>query len=97
MTRKEVYEKIKELNLGKEIERVLGVNYTRIKTEVLESFIAHHTCQCCKEEVKKIVEEPCKGDNTVKLAKTVVKLLAALVSKKILTPDDADKIAVNLC
>ena len=43
MTRKEAYQKIKELNLQDTVKTVYGDNYTRVATTDLEALIASHS------------------------------------------------------
>jgi len=39
MTRKEIYAKIKELNLSEEVKKQFGDNYTRVPSDKLEALI----------------------------------------------------------
>ena len=43
MSRKELYAKVKELNLQEEIKKKYGDNYTRVGNTELEAIIAKHT------------------------------------------------------
>ena len=42
MSRKELYAKVKELNLQEEIKKKYGYNYTRVGNTELEAIIAKH-------------------------------------------------------
>lgn len=42
MSRKEIYAKVKELNLQEEIKKKYGDNYTRVSNTELEAIIANH-------------------------------------------------------
>lgn len=43
MNRKEIFAKVKELNLQEEIEKKYGGHYTRVSNTKLEAIIANHT------------------------------------------------------
>lgn len=43
MTRKEIYAKIKELNLSEEVKKKFGDNYTRVPSDKLETLINSKT------------------------------------------------------
>ena len=45
MSRKELYAKVKELNLQELIKRKCGDNYTRVSNTELEAIIAKHTAE----------------------------------------------------
>ena len=45
MSRKELYAKVKELNLQEWIKREYGDNYTRVSNTKLEAIIAKHTAE----------------------------------------------------
>lgn len=45
MSRKELYAKVKELNLQEEIKKKYGNNYTRVGNTKLEAIIAKHTAK----------------------------------------------------
>lgn len=45
MSRKELYAKVKELNLQEEIKKKYGDNYTRVGNTELEAIIAKHTAK----------------------------------------------------
>ena len=45
MSRKELYAKVKELNLQEEIKKKYGDNYTRVDNTKLKAIIAKHTAK----------------------------------------------------
>lgn len=45
MSRKELYAKVKELNLQEEIKKKYGDNYTRVGNTELEAIIVKHTAK----------------------------------------------------
>ena len=52
MSRKELYAKVKELNLQEEIKKKYGDNYTRVGNTELEAIIAKHTAKAPATGVK---------------------------------------------
>ena len=52
MSRKELYAKVKELNLQEEIKKKYGDNYTRVGNTELEAIIAKHTAKTPATGVK---------------------------------------------
>ena len=84
MNRKEIYEKIKSLNLQKEVEKVYGDNYTRVSTKNLENLVLKH-------EVKTAVKTIVKSKKKVNIEKPATnkdykcdKLIEILKKKHIL-------------
>lgn len=84
MNRQELYRKVKELGIAKEIEKKFGQNFTRVSNENLESFIKSYTAKKVKSAPKK------KVDKTV--AKLFIKLVSLLQLKKYLTAAEADEV-----
>lgn len=78
MNRKELYAKVKELNLQEEIKNKYGDNYTRVGNTELEAFIAKHTTKPSKssspnksEATKKATDScsKCKCDKLTEVLK----------------------------
>ena len=72
MDRKNVCEKIRELNLQEEVKKHYGDNYTRVSTDKLEALIKAYTpvqkaapkAEAPKPQSKKPVAEPAKKQAT---------------------------------
>lgn len=64
MSRKELYAKVKELNLQEEIKKKYGDNYTRVGNTELEAIIANTT-----REVKGSCDKGCKCDKLIEVLK----------------------------
>lgn len=70
MNRKELYAKVKELNLQEEIKKEYGDNYTRVRNIVLETIIAKHTAKSFTTEgVKSSCGKGCKCDKLIEVLK----------------------------
>lgn len=70
MNRKELYAKVKELNLQKEIKKKYGDNYTRVGNTKLEAIIAKHTAKSSTTGgVKSGCDKGCKCDKLIKVLK----------------------------
>ena len=84
MNRKELYTKVKELNLQEEIKKKYGDNYTRVGNIKLASMIAKHTVPKVKSKPKvasKIASgKGCKCDKLVEVLKKKHILLDSEVS-----------------
>lgn len=65
--RKELYAKVKELNLQEEIKKKYGDNYTRVGNTELETIIAKHTATT--REVKGSCDKGCKCDKLIEVLK----------------------------
>jgi len=87
MTRKEIYAKIKELNLSEEVKKQFGDNYTRVSSDKLEALINSKTS---KKKTLSIQEVKIKKNNT---EEALFYLLSLLRSKSILTKDEANQVA----
>ena len=83
MDRKQIYAKIKELNLAEQIRKEFGDNYTRVSSANLEAFITKHNKPAKKEASKKPVCK-CKKDNPW------FYLGSILVAKKVITKQELD-------
>ena len=70
MSRKELYAKVKELNLQEEIKKKYGDNYTRVGNTELEAIIAKHTAKSSTtREVKSGCGKGCKCDKLIEVLK----------------------------
>lgn len=70
MSRKEIYAKVKELNLQEEIKKKCGDNYTRVGNTELEAIIAKHTAKATTTEgVKNGCGKGCKCDKLIEVLK----------------------------
>lgn len=70
MSRKELYAKVKELNLQEEIKKKYGDNYTRVSNTELEAIIAKHTTKApTTKEVKGDCGKGCKCDKLIEVLK----------------------------
>lgn len=70
MNRKELYQKVKELNLQEEIKKKYGNNYTRVGNTELETIIAKYTVKTpTTERVNVSCGKGCKGDKLIEVLK----------------------------
>ena len=70
MNRKEIYAKVKELNLQEEIKKKYGDNYTRVDNTELEAIIAKHTAKATTTGgVKSGCGKGCKCDKLIEVLK----------------------------
>lgn len=69
MSRKELYAKVKELNLQEEIKKKYGDNYTRVGNIELEAIIAKHTAKTLITEEVKGGCSKSKGDKLIEVLK----------------------------
>ena len=98
MSRKELYDKIKELGLADAIKKKFGDNYTRVSSSNLENFIKAHL-KCDKKEKKeevvvdKVTEAPSKIPSNPKCCKeAIIKLVSILQTKRIITAKEAEEV-----
>ena len=81
MSRKELYAKVKELNLQEEIKKKYGDNYTRVGNTELEAIIAKHTAKSSTTgEVKSGCGKGCKCDKLIEVLKKKHILLGSEVA-----------------
>lgn len=70
MSRKELYAKVKELNLQEEIKKKYGDNYTRVGNTELEAIIAKHTAEATTTGgVNSGCGKGCKCDKLIEVLK----------------------------
>ena len=70
MSRKELYAKVKELNLQEEIKKKYGDNYTRVDNTKLEAIIAKHTAKTLTTGgIKGSCNKSCKCDKLIEVLK----------------------------
>lgn len=68
MSRKEIFAKVKELNLQEEIEKKYGDNYTRVSNTKLEAIIAKHTAETSTTGgVEDSCGKSCKCDRLIEI------------------------------
>lgn len=87
MTRKEIYAKIKELNLSEEVKKKFGDNYTRVSNDKLEDLI---NSKASKKKTLPIQKAMIKKTNT---EAALFYLSSLLLSKKVITRAEADQLA----
>ena len=87
MTRKEIYAKIKELNLSEEVKKKFGDNYTRVSSDKLEALI---NSKASKKKILPIQEVMIKKTNA---EAALFYLSSLLLSKKVITKAEADQLA----
>ena len=87
MTRKEIYAKIKELNLSEEVKKQFGDNYTRVPSDKLEALI---NSKISKKKTLPIQEVKIKRTN---VEAALFYLSSLLLSKKVITRTEADQLA----
>ena len=87
MTRKEIYAKIKELNLSEEVKKQFGDNYTRVPSDKLEALI---NSKISKKKTLPIQEVKIKRTN---VEAALFYLSSLLLSKKVITRAEADQLA----
>jgi hypothetical protein len=90
MTRKEIYAKIKELNLSEEVKKQFGDNYTRVSSAELEALINSKTS---KKKTLPIQEVKIKKNDA---EAALFYLSSLLLSKKVITKAEADQLASYL-
>ena len=86
MTRKEIYAKIKELNLSEEVKKQFGDNYTRVPSDKLEALINSKA----SKKTLPIQEVKIKRTN---VEAALFYLSSLLLSKKVITRAEADQLA----
>ena len=70
MSRKEIYAKVKELNLQEEIKKKYGDNYTRVSNTELEAIIANHIAETLTpRRVKGGYDKGCKCNKLIEVLK----------------------------
>ncbi len=81
MSRKELYAKVKELNLQEEIKKKYGDNYTRVGNTELEAIITKHTAEApTTGGVKSGCGKGCKCDKLIEVLKKKHILLGSEVA-----------------
>lgn len=98
MTRKELYNKVKELGVADAIKAKFGDNFTRISSANLEDFLKNF------KEPKEIKKKSDSTENTVKdtikeaksTSNAIIKLLTILQTKRVITAKEAEEVAKEL-
>lgn len=88
MTRKELYNEVKMLNLQDEIKKATGRNFTQVPNNILEDFIS--LVKAGMENKKK--KKPAKKTEKAEVECPMCKLIEVLVSKHIILPSEANYI-----
>lgn len=79
MNRKELYAKVKELNLQEEVKKKYGDNYTRVGNTELEAIIAKYTTKLSAKVAKGSCKS-CKCDKLIEVLKKKYILLNSEVA-----------------
>lgn len=87
MTRKEIYAKIKELNLSEEVKKQFGDNYTRVPSDKLEALINSKTSKKKTLPIQKVMIKKTNAEAAL------FYLSSLLLSKKVITRAEADQLA----
>ena len=87
MTRKEIYAKIKELNLSEEVKKQFGDNYTRVPSDKLEALINSKTSKKKTLPIQKVMIKKTNAEAAL------FYLSSLLLSKKVITKAEADQLA----
>ena len=87
MTRKEIYAKIKELNLSEEVKKMFGDNYTRVSSDNLEALISSKTSKKKTIIIQKAMVKKTNAEAAL------FYLSSLLLSKKVITRAEADQLA----
>ena len=87
MTRKEIYAKIKELNLSEEVKKQFGDNYTRVPSNKLEALINSKTSKKKTLPIQKVMIKKTNAEAAL------FYLSSLLLSKKVITRAEADQLA----
>ena len=91
MTRKEIYAKIKELNLSEEVKKQFGDNYTRVPSDKLEALINSKTSKKKTLPIQEVKIKQFKTETATEAA--LFYLSSLLLSKKVITRAEADQLA----
>lgn len=87
MTRKEIYAKIKELNLSEEVKKKFGDNYTRVPSDKLEALINSKDSKKKTLPIQKVMIKKTNAEAAL------FYLSSLLLSKKVITRAEADQLA----
>ena len=89
MSRKELYNKVKELGAAGAIKAKFGDNFTRVSNANLEDFLRGFGKKTTPaKKVTKATTKETKGTGSA-----VVKLLSILQTKKVITAKEAEEVA----
>ena len=89
MSRKELYNKVKELGAADAIKAKFGDNFTRVSNADLEDFLKGFGKKTAP--TKKVTQATTK--ETKGTGSAVVKLLSILQTKKVITAKEAEEVA----
>lgn len=89
MTRKELYNRVKELGAANAIKTKFNDNYTRVSNADLEAFLRGFGKKTTPtKKVTKATTKETKGTSSA-----IVKLLSILQTKKVMTAKEAEEVA----
>ena len=90
MSRKDLYAKVKQLDIAEAIKSAYGDNYTRVSNADLEAFINK------TEASKKVKKSPAKNISTKGEKAAFIKLLSILQARKIVSAKEAEEVVMLL-
>lgn len=99
MSRKELYDKVRDLGLASIIKEKYGDNYTRVSNSNLEECInAHMKGNKKKEKKEDVADKAVKSPNKTSLdckncKEAVIKLISTLQIRRMITAKEAEEIA----
>lgn len=95
MSRKELYNKVKELGVAGLIKSTFGDNFTRVSNANLEDFLRGFEKKTTA--VKKVTKATTKETKKTKgIGNVIVKLLSILQTKRVITAKEAEEVAKTL-
>lgn len=95
MSRKELYNKVKELGVADLIKSTFGDNFTRVSNANLEDFLRGFEKKTAT--VKKVTKATTKETKKTKgIGNVIVKLLSILQTKRVITAKEAEEVAKTL-
>lgn len=93
ISRTEVYEKIKTLNLQEEVKNIFNRNYTQVPTDDLLSLIARHSMQAAAvQEIPEVTIMTC-AERFARLENAFMELVGLLTDYDVIDKEDNDMFA----
>lgn len=93
ISRTEVYEKIKTLNLQEEVKNIFNRNYTQVPTDDLLSLIARHSMQAAAvQEIPEVTIMTC-AERFARLENAFMELVGLLTDYDVIDEEDNDMFA----
>lgn len=90
MSRKELYDKVRELGLADTIKKKYGGNFTRVSNANLEACI--NSC-CNKNKAEKKIAKPASVVPAKTCKDAFIKLISILQSKRMITAKEGEEVA----